>query len=433
LERTQVFARSWIFLGHETEIPEPGDYVVRYIADDQFIVCRDQDGVIRAHFNACRHRGMQVCRAERGNASHYRCPYHGWTYDNRGKLIGVPGGKVAYGDELRKADWGLLSIPQLATYKGLIFGTLDPDAQPLEDFLGEMKFYLDIIVDRSDSGLEVVGGPQRWIVDANWKLGADNFAGDAYHTLMTHRAALELGMAPPDLQGAIAKYGEHIHTDHGHGLGIVGDPAQLGHPEFLGMPENIVAELQRRLTPEQVDVLRPIAELHGTVFPNLSIGNFMLAKDHVSPPSPHLTLRVWHPIAADKMEIWSYFLVEKDASEEYKKTSYETYTHLFGISGTFEQDDAENWRSITRVLRGELSKRMDLNYQMGRGVLELDQNWPGPGTAYAGEFAEANQRNFYQYWLECLLADPPGDASTNGNHRAATKPSESAAGARVAS
>jgi phenylpropionate dioxygenase-like ring-hydroxylating dioxygenase large terminal subunit len=415
VERERVFGHAWVFLAHESEIPERGDYVVRYISEDQFIVCRDEDGEIRGHLNACRHRGMQVCRAEMGNASHFRCPYHGWTYSNTGSLVGVPAGKDAYGNQLKKSDWNLRPMPNLATYKGLIFGSLDPNADSLEDYLGDMKFYLDIVLDRSDAGLQVVGAPQRWVVDANWKLGADNFVGDAYHTMMTHRSMVELGLAPPDPQFALS--GEHVHTEHGHGLGIIGPPPGMPLPEFMGMPENIVEELGRRLTPEQVEIFRPNAFIHGTVFPNLSIGNFLMAKDHLSPPTPFLTLRLWHPLGPDKMEVMSFFLVEKEAPDWFKDESYKAYLRTFGISGAFEQDDAENWRSITRVLGGQFAKTGELNYQMGRGVLEPDPNWPGPGEAYPLDYAEANQRNFLEYWMQLMLADTPlhaGNSNSNG-------------------
>ena len=97
LERDRLFARSWVFLAHESEIPDPGDYVVRRVLADSFIVARDESGVVRVMFNMCLHRGMQVCRAEMGNASHFRCPYHAWTYRNDGRLVGLPFHAEAYG------------------------------------------------------------------------------------------------------------------------------------------------------------------------------------------------------------------------------------------------------------------------------------------------------------------------------------------------
>lgn len=89
-ERDAIFSRSWVFLAHESEIPQVGDYVVRRVMENSFIVSRAGDGAVHAMFNMCLHRGMQVCRAEQGNASHFRCPYHGWSYRNDGRIVGLP-------------------------------------------------------------------------------------------------------------------------------------------------------------------------------------------------------------------------------------------------------------------------------------------------------------------------------------------------------
>src|ERR1700678_2358886 len=111
LEAERVFGRSWVFVGHESEIPAAGDYVVRRVLKDSFIVVRDEEGQIRAHFNMCLHRGMQVCRAEMGNASHFRCPYHGWSYRNDGRLTGLPFHQDAYGGEAGFSRKGQALLP----------------------------------------------------------------------------------------------------------------------------------------------------------------------------------------------------------------------------------------------------------------------------------------------------------------------------------
>ena len=402
LERTRLWGRSWVFLAHESEIPCPGDYVVRYIGDSQFIVTRDETGAFRAHFNSCRHRGMMLCRAEQGNTSHYRCPYHGWTYNNRGDLVGVPASKDAYGGQLRKQDWGLLPAPQLDHYRGLIFGCLDSETEPLCDFLGDMRFYLDLVLDRSDAGMRVAGPPQRWVVDANWKLGADNFVGDSYHLLMTHRSLMDLGFFPRDSK--FAMYGEQIATDRGHGLGLISAPPGTELPPYLGLPEEIVTQLRRRLLPEQAEMLRRLSIIHGNVFPNLTVGDFLLPKDLRSAPTSFAALRLWRPLAADRVEVWSWCLIERDAPEEFAQATYETYVRTFGSGGVIEHDDIENWRSQTRILGGDFAARQHLNYQMGKGVLDQDKNWPGPGEAYNLEYAEAASRKFYQHWMRLLAA-----------------------------
>ena len=194
LERERLFPRTWQFLAHESEIPDPGDYVVRRIVDDSFIVSRDPRTGPRAA-QRVRHKGMQVCRAETGNASHFRCPYHAWTYRSDGRLVGVPFHEEAYGGTagFDKAAHSLLSPPRVASYRGLVFANLDPDAVPLEDALGDFRFFLDLYVNQSEGGVEL-RGPQRWRIACNWKIGAENFAGDSYHTPHTHASVVDIGL-----------------------------------------------------------------------------------------------------------------------------------------------------------------------------------------------------------------------------------------------
>ena len=99
-ELERVFSRCWLYLGHDTQLPNPGDYFTTYMAEDPILVTRDQSGNIRAFLNSCRHRGMRVCRSDMGNAKAFSCPYHGWTYNNAGQLTGVPRYEAAYFGEL---------------------------------------------------------------------------------------------------------------------------------------------------------------------------------------------------------------------------------------------------------------------------------------------------------------------------------------------
>ena len=401
LERERVFARSWVYIAHESEIPNPGDYVLRYIVDNRFIVVRDEEGQLRALLDICRHRGMQICRAESGNASHFRCPYHGWTYRNDGSLIGVPSQKAAYGDRLDKSQIGLEQI-RVEAYSGMIFGTLDSEAPPLEEWLGDIRWYLELITRRSPEGLEVIGAPQRWVVDVNWKLASENFVGDSYHTLMTHRSMVELGVAPRDARYAM--YGEQIHIpDKGHGSMVIGAPPGAKLPPFWGYPEEMLERARTSYpTKEQFEVARETRIMLVTVFPNLSIHNPIRSPHHKYQGSvPMLTFRVWNPIGPGKIEIFSWFLVEKDAPEEFKQLSSWSYLRSFGISGTFEQDDAEIWTRITNGASSSLGRQHKLNYQMGTHH-EPDPDWPGPGVAYPVNFTDVNLRNFYSRWLEMM-------------------------------
>lgn len=401
LEKERIFARTWAFLAHESEIPQPGDFVLRYIADDGFIVTRGDDGQVRALFNACRHRGRQVCRAERGRAARFTCPYHGWTYKNTGALIGVPHQQAIYGEAgLDRAQWGLLEAPRVECWRGWIFATLDAQAPPLGAYLGGMAWYLDFYTNKSAAGLQVVGAPQRWVVQANWKLGTDNFIGDDYHVAITHRSAMDSGLLPvpnPDFLF------DGVQFTAGVGGGAF---AKMPY-SLLGYPEAMVETLKQNLTPAQARLVEQGLFLgNSALFPNLSFLNAPASLRPGGAPTPFFTLRVWRPLGPDQTEIWSWFLVEKDAPPAFKQASYRAYVLSFGSSGMLEQDDTENWMTITRAARGHMARKLHLNYQMGLDHLSPVPDWPGPGVAYPLGYTECNQRAFWQTWLRYLTEEP---------------------------
>ena len=412
LERERLFSRAWVFVGHTSEIPQPGDYVVRRVLEDSFIVARGEDGEVRALFNMCLHRGMQVCRAEIGNASHFRCPYHGWSYRNDGRLVGLPFHKDAYGGEagFRRKGQTLLPAPSLDTHNGLIFISMDPDAPPLREYLGDFAFYLDYYTRQSESGIEL-RGPQRWRVKANWKIGAENFAGDMYHTPQTHTSVVEIGLFR-EPKAEKRKDGCTYWAGNGGGTTYKLPPGSLEEKlRYVGYPDVMIEKMKEQWSQDQRDVIGRDGFMisAASLFPNMSfVHNWPKVEDSSDEVLPFISLRTWQPVGPDETEVLSWFAVDAQAPEEFKALSYKAYLMCFGSTGMFEQDDVENWVSLTNTAAGSMARRLLLNSRMGlledgRPVVPAltPDEFAGPGEAYVG-YGEYNQRHLLSRWADHL-------------------------------
>ncbi|MDA0313483.1 MAG: Rieske 2Fe-2S domain-containing protein [Gemmatimonadetes bacterium] len=427
LERRRVFGHAWLFLAHESEIRDPGDYVVRRIIDDSFIVCRDETGEVRVLFNMCLHRGMQVCRSELGNTSHFRCPYHAWTYKNSGELVGVPFHGDAYGGEegLRREGVGLLPAPRVATYAGMVFASLDANAPDLVDYLGDFRFYLDFYLRQSAAGSEF-RGPQRFRVKANWKIGAENFSGDTYHTPHTHASVVDIDLfsAP---KAAKRKEGALFFAGAGGGttykLPTTDFRANL---RYIGYPDEMIDEMESTWSPEHRAMIGKAGFMPSaaTALPNLSFVHNWPMVNREGLVVPFVSVRVWQPVSATETEVVSWFVVDRAAPEWYKAASYKAYIMCFGTSGMFEQDDVENWTSITSVSKGLMADRLNLHNRMGLkrdGTTVTEPlDWPAPGRAYKG-FGEYNQRDLLNLWCDFMERSEVGsDDGQDGPERLST-------------
>jgi phenylpropionate dioxygenase-like ring-hydroxylating dioxygenase large terminal subunit len=386
LELERIFQRTWLFVAHESEIPAPGDFVTREMGEQSVIVSRGQDAAVRVFLNVCPHRAMRLCSEDAGHKQVFRCPYHGFTFVNDGRLSGVPYRKDAYPGGFDRQRLSL-SQARVDSYQGLVFATFNPDPEPLADFLGNLRWYLDIVVGRAE--MEVVGVPQRFIVPTGWKVATENFIADAYHTATVHAFLAKL-----DLTDGVdfGRDGYHVVPQDGHGLGIgVQDDGPW-------VPEEVQPEVEERLDPEQRKLLARVKNFHGNAYPNLAflIPNVLeIAGRRVSAT----TLRQWQPLGPDRIRVYSWLLVEKHAAEAWKDLARKAHVMTFGASGMLEQDDTEIWEAVSANTKGLLVREEPwyLDYTMGMGADPI--TFPGPGTVYEGKFNEASARGFYRRWL----------------------------------
>ncbi len=389
-EQENIFTQCWLYVGHESQIPHSGDFVTGYMGEEPIILCRDPDAKTRVFLNSCRHRGMTVCQQESGNARSFQCPYHGWTYGLRGNLAGVPDHATAYHGELDRAQWGLIEAPKVAAYHGLVFASFNARAPSLEDYLGDIRWYLDMLLDRTPGGMRMLPGTHRWTLNANWKFGAEQFLGDNYHTMWAHKSqwpkdAKIVGDPQTDFE---------VRTKQGHGWINFRFPES---PEVAAILASywdwVRREASTRLTPLQV---AQIGCVHvGTVFPNVSVISFL----------GFLSVRLWQPRAPDRVDVWSWQMIERDAPDEAIDFARDVLVRTFSPTGIFEQDDGEMWSMCTRTLNGPYRRRFPLNYQMGAGHAQRDGERPGelhePPT-------EIGVFGFYERWRELMangLAD----------------------------
>lgn len=391
LELERVFRRNWLLVAHESEIAGPGDFVARSMGEQPVIVTRTRKGEVHVLLNVCPHRAMRLCSEDAGTKQVFRCPYHGFTFSGDGRLSGAPFSKDAYPDGLDR-DRLRLREARVETYKGLIFATWDHHAEPLSAFLGNVAWYLDIVVGRAE--MEVVGPPQKFVVPAAWKIPCENFIADAYHTVTAHAFLNKLKLT----DGAdFGKDGFHVMPDDGHGVGI---GIQEDGPWY---PEELAAEIQDHLSVEQLALLDQVKNFVGHVYPNFS---FLMPNviDVHGRRVTGTTLRQWQPLGPDKITVTSWLLVERNAPEVWKNLVRRAHLLTFGASGMLEQDDTEIWEAITQnaVTLQAQSDPWYLDYTMGLTGKPLE-DFAGPGTPFAGKFTEVSARGFYRRWVADMM------------------------------
>jgi p-cumate 2,3-dioxygenase alpha subunit len=394
-EMRLIFAKCWIYVGHESELKKPGDFVTRRVAGRPVIFVRDAGGTVQCHFNTCRHRGATVCTQAKGNARRFFCVYHGWSYKNDGTLGGVPGDD-AYGEHFDKKDLGLKKPARFESYRGFWFMSLNKDIEPLVDYLGRATEYIDLVIDQSPSNsMEVIEGTQEYDVAANWKLMVENSVDD-YHLPTTHSTWLnfmknsgvsveqpkEAGLVLPTKGYAIDLGNGHFTTDNENFRGRpVAKWIPLFGEEAKAEIDTIRAELVERLGPARATRVAD-TNRNLVIFPNLVIND-----------GSSVTIRTFYPEGAAGMHVTAWALGPVEESESQRARRLDAFLTFYGPGGFATPDDVE---ALELVQQGLANWRDDPWSEMSRGM--------------AKESAQLNSdehhlRTFWRHWNKLMTED----------------------------
>jgi phenylpropionate dioxygenase-like ring-hydroxylating dioxygenase large terminal subunit len=396
LELERIFARGWNFMCHASQIPNVGDYFINYIGEDQVICVRDEEGQVNVLLNTCRHRGNALCRAEQGRAKSFVCSYHGWNYALDGRLIGVPGQKTYYRDDLDRSALGLVKAAQVDSYLGFYFATMAPDAPPLADYLGDVgRTGLGMIC--SFGEVEVIDGVQKNVIGCNWKIAVDNLF-DWYHVMYSHASANSSGIFNA---AAILHPNEQMVMlgEFGHAISGPGVPKELqAKIDAMSDEERAAASFGpdlARARPRAANGLMGASGVrslgHPNIFPNLwiTLGGLQIC------------LRI--PRGPLKTEIWWFTLIQKNAPPPYRQRAIRSAIHFFGPAGLLEQDDGENWSQSTRSSIGVASRKLGQALKMGLGHDQVTTD--AAGQRFIDTCVnEHGQRWLYRSWTEWMAA-----------------------------
>ncbi len=406
LEQEKLFAKAWLYIGHETEIPNEGDYVTRKMATDPVILVRGSSGAIHVLLNSCPHRGTLVCSSDAGNSKGFVCPYHGWAFDRDGTLKATADDMGLYEGKVDFATLGLRSVAKVDTYAGLIFATWNENAPELADYLGDARWYLDLYHNRTPGGMEVLGEPHRWVVNTNWKTGPMNFGADGPHAVKVHGpiTMATFKVPPATFRDALVD-SPAVSMGNGHNGIVTQIPESLKGmvPPYFGFNPDLIELYEQHLSPQQSELNRHLLAGVQTMFPNFSSVQGAATFDPEAMPVNFLAIRVWQPVSATQTEIWNWFLVEKEASEEWKKAAMLAGVRTFTAGGTFDQDDAEAWVSIARGTEGHMSRQGDVNFQMALAYRDrIIPDFPGPGRAYPSNYGEVTEFDILLEWQKYM-------------------------------
>lgn len=369
LEMKHIFEGNWVYVAHESQIPNPNDFFTTNIGRQPIIIARNKDGQLNAFINACSHRGATLCRTKKGNKGVYSCPFHGWSFNSNGNLLKVKDPDDAgYPASFNTAgSHDLKKVPKFESYRGFLFASLSADVKPLSEYLGDAAKLIDMMADQSPEGMEVLRGSSTYVFDGNWKLQAENGA-DGYHVTATHWnyvatiSRRKMGLSADDVKamdvGSWTKQpGGFFAFENGHICLWIRWPNPQDRPIFERRQELIEKHGEAKAD-WMIGHLRNLC-----IYPNVFLMDQMSSQ-----------IRVFRPLSVDKTEVTIYCIAPKGESEEARAHRLRQYEDFFNASGMATPDDLEEFRACQEGYNGHIAEWSDISRGAKHWINGPDEN-----------------------------------------------------------
>ena len=406
LEREHFFANTWNYVGHASQVREPGDYVAVEIAGRPLLMVRQGDGSIRVLYNRCAHKGTQLVSDASGNVGKFfRCPYHAWTYKLDGAPLAMPLKGGYDGTRLKECEsgQGMAAVPHVAVYRDFVFAKLNDAGPGFDEYFGELLRSIDNLVERSPLGrLRIEGGVLRNIVHCNWKMYLENI-NDTVHPMSTHESATAAAHAlwqgrsadepkPMSMEQILPfgagydffdRMGARVHPN---GHSVLGVNFSI-HSGYAQLPD-YEASMREAYGAERAAEILQRSPQNALCFPSLALKG-----------SPQ-AIRVIRPLAVDRtlIEAWSF---RAEGAPDLLFERAMTYNRLvFSPMSVVAHDDVHLFESIQQGLRARGNDWVSLHRDFERGELAQD-------TQTVNGSNEILMRNQFRAWVKFMTLDMP--------------------------
>jgi len=394
LEMERIFERNWVFVGHDSEVAEPGDYKTIRIGTQPAILTRDEDGEIHVLMNRCMHRAATICQEAHGNSSYFRCWYHGWTYNNKGELIGLPY-PAGYGRSFDRSKFALVRAARVERYRGLVFASLSPEVEPLADYLASAKYYIDLFMDLSPEGtVDARCGTHKYGYDGNWKFQMENGV-DGYHANFVHQSFFEIQgkQIGRKVMKLFTEDSEFESKDLGNGHSILdmapkrrtrNRPVRniLRGTTSQAATDTYLSSLLERFGEARTSEILAASNVNLAIFPNLLIIG--------------IQFRNVVPINAERTDVYLTPTTLKGVPDEINVARLRAHEAFYGPAGGGAPDDVEMFNRCAEGLHVKGAEWLELSRGLEREHADSD------GITAAHITDEVPQRAFYRRWKSVM-------------------------------